>query len=237
MFQMIRAVVFDCDGVLSDNGSSWQLIHKQFGTGEDDGGEHQKTLEMFLDGEISEEEFVAHDIQLWRGVSPEIHRDDIMRCYSGVGLIEGAREVVEGLQKRGFFVAIVSSGVDIFVGAIANMLKVDDWVANGFEWDEDGWLVRGLPTRVFSHNKGLMVEKLARINGFEASQIISVGDSSTDLSMMIDGSHFIGFNPRRVRAKLAFEEAGVPVVNDKDLKLIWPYIFPGEQISTLDEAD
>jgi hypothetical protein len=55
--------------------------------------------------------------------------------------------------------------------------------------------------------------------------------------MMIDGSHFIGFNPRRVRAKLAFEEAGVPVVNDKDLKLIWPYIFPGEQISTLDEAD
>ncbi|RZD49029.1 MAG: hypothetical protein CXT66_05205 [Methanobacteriota archaeon] len=237
MFQMIRAVVFDCDGVLSDNGSSWQLIHKQFGTGEDDGGEHQKTLEMFLDGEISEEEFVDHDIQLWRGVSPEIHRDDIMRCYSGVGLIEGAREVVEGLQKRGFFVAIVSSGVDIFVGAIANMLKVDDWVANGFEWDEDGWLVRGLPTRVFSHNKGLMVEKLARINGFEASQIISVGDSSTDLSMMIDGSHFIGFNPRRVRAKLAFEEAGVPVVNDKDLKLIWPYIFPGEQISTLDEVD
>ena len=234
---MIRAVVFDCDGVLSDNGSSWQLIHKQFGTGEDDGGAHQKTLEMFLDGEISEEEFVAHDIQLWREVSPEIHRDDIMRCYSGVGLIEGAREVVEGLQKRGFFVAIVSSGVDIFVGAIANMLKVDDWVANGFEWDEDGWLVRGLPTRVFSHNKGLMVEKLARINGFEASQIISVGDSSTDLSMMIDGSHFIGFNPRRVRAKLAFEEAGVPVVNDKDLKLIWPYIFPGEQISTLDEAD
>jgi phosphoserine phosphatase len=237
MFQMIRAVVFDCDGVLSDNGSSWQLIHKQFGTGEDDGGEHQRTLEMFLDGEISEEEFVAHDIQLWRGVSPEIHRDDIMRCYSGVGLIEGAREVVEGLQKRGFFVAIVSSGVDIFVGAIANMLKVDDWVANGFEWDEDGWLVRGLPTRVFSHNKGLMVEKLARINGFEASQIISVGDSSTDLSMMIDGSHFIGFNPRRVRAKLAFEEAGVPVVNDKDLKLIWPYIFPGEHLSTLDEAD
>ncbi len=234
---MIRAVVFDCDGVLSDNGSSWQLIHKQFGTGEDDGGEHQRTLEMFLDGEISEEEFVAHDIQLWRGVSPEIHRDDIMRCYSGVGLIEGAREVVEGLQKRGFFVAIVSSGVDIFVGAIANMLKVDDWVANGFEWDEDGWLVRGLPTRVFSHNKGLMVEKLARINGFEASQIISVGDSSTDLSMMIDGSHFIGFNPRRVRAKLAFEEAGVPVVNDKDLKLIWPYIFPGEHLSTLDEAD
>ena len=228
---MIRAVVFDCDGVLSDNGSSWQLIHEYFGTGENDGGGHQKKLEMFLDGKISEEEFVAHDIQLWRGVSPEIHRDDIMRCYSGVGLIEGAREVVESLQARGVFVAIVSSGVDMFVGAIANMLKVDDWAANGFEWDENGWLVKGLPTRVLSHDKGLMVGKLARINGFDSSEIISVGDSSSDLSMMIEGSQFVGFNPRRTRAKVAFEEAGVPIIAEKDLRLIWPYIFPGENLS------
>tara|TARA_B100000686_G_C16762482_1_gene959599 strand:- start:1637 stop:2323 length:687 start_codon:yes stop_codon:yes gene_type:complete len=228
---MIRAVVFDCDGVLSDNGSSWQLIHSSFGTGTNDGGKHQKTLEMFLDGEISEEDFVSHDIELWREVSPDIHRDDIMRCYSGVGLIEGARNVVEGLQKRGVFVAIVSSGVDIFVGAIANMLKVDDWVANGFEWDEDGWLLGGLPTRVSSHNKGIMVDKLARINGFEPSEIVSVGDSSTDLSMMIEGSKFIGFNPRRERARKAFGEAEVPVVEKKDLRLIWPLIFPGEELA------
>ncbi len=228
---MIRAVVFDCDGVLSDNGSSWQMIHEHFGTGVNDGGEHQEKLEMFLDGKISEEDFVAHDIQLWKGVSPEIHRDDIMRCYSGVGLIEGVRSVVEELQARGVFVAIVSSGVDLFVGAIANMLKVDDWVANGFEWDEDGWLVNGLPTRVLSHNKGLMVEKLARINGFNASDIISIGDSSSDLSMMIEGSQFVGFNPRRKRAKSAFEDAGVPIVEEKDLRLVWPFIFPGEKLS------
>jgi|TARA_B100001996_G_scaffold27010_1_gene20760 phosphoserine phosphatase len=228
---MIRAVVFDCDGVLSDNGSSWQSIHEYFGTGGNDGGKHQEMLEMFLDGKISEEEFVAHDIQLWREASPEIHRDDIMRCYSGLGLIEGAREVVESLQSRGVFVAIVSSGVDMFVGAIANMLKVDDWAANGFEWDEDGWLVGGLPTRVLSHDKGLMVGKLARINGFDASEIISVGDSSSDLSMMIDGSQFVGFNPRRARAKVAFEEAGVPIILEKDLRLIWPFIFPGENLS------
>ena len=228
---MIRAVVFDCDGVLSDNGSSWQMIHRSFGTGEDDGGEHQEALEKFLDGKISEEEFVAHDIKVWREVRPEIHRDDIMRCYSGVGLIEGARKVVENLKKRGVFVAIVSSGVDIFVGAIANMLKVDDWVANGFEWDDEGWLLAGLPTRVLTHDKGIMVEKLARINGFEPSQIVSVGDSSTDLSMKIEGSKFIGFNPRRDRGLEAFMEAGVPVVEEKDLRLIWPLIFPGEEIS------
>tara|TARA_Y100001960_G_scaffold333916_1_gene442236 strand:+ start:4659 stop:5342 length:684 start_codon:yes stop_codon:yes gene_type:complete len=227
---MIRAVVFDCDGVLSDNGSSWQSIHQQFGTGSDEA--HQQTLEMFLDGEISEEEFVESDIELWKSVQTQIHRDDIMRCFSGIGLMDGARDVVEALQLKGVYVAIVSSGVDLFVGAIASMLKVDDWAANGFEWDDGGFLVRGLPTRVYSHNKGVMVEKLARINRFDASGIISVGDSSTDLSMMIEGSSFIGFNPRRTRAVDAFEEARVPIVQGKDLRMIWPHLFPGEEISS-----
>ncbi|MGB1559702.1 MAG: hypothetical protein ACPG9Q_04505, partial [Candidatus Thalassarchaeaceae archaeon] len=72
---------------------------------------------------------------------------------------------------------------------------------------------------------------------FEPSQIVSVGDSSTDLSMKIEGSKFIGFNPRRERAKEAFLEAGVPVVEEKNLTLIWPLIFPGEDIYPLDEID
>ena len=49
--------------------------------------------------------------------------------------------------------------------------------------------------------------------------------------MKIEGSKFIGFNPRRERALEAFMEAGVPVVEEKDLSLIWPLIFPGEEIS------
>ena len=222
------AVVFDCDGVLADNGSSWKNIHTKFGTDSEDGS-HKKTLELFLDGKITEEEFVEHDILLWKSVKSDIHRDDIMKCYSGVGLMKGARDVVEELQNRGIYVAIVSSGVDLFVGAIANMLKVDDWAANGFEWDEDGFLQRGLPTRVYSHDKGLMVDKLVRINGFDTSGIVSIGDSSTDLSMKIGESSFIGFNPARERALSSFLESGVPVVESKDLRDIWPHIFDGEE--------
>jgi len=219
---MIEAVAFDCDGVLADNGSSWEAIHREFGT------ENEETLQVFLDGRISEADFVEDDIRKWREVRPAIHRDDIMRCYSGAKLMEGAREVVEELQSRGVYVAIISSGVDLFVGAIASMLKVDDWASNGFEWDDGGWLVGGVPTRVFSHNKGLMVEKMVRINGFNDSAVVSVGDSSTDLSMKVGESRFIGFNPARERAFLAFGEAGVPIVEGKDLRKIWPYLFPEE---------
>jgi len=219
---MAEAVVFDCDGVLADNGSSWLAIHDYFGT------ENQETLELFLDGKVSEEEFVEADIRIWREVQEEIKKDDIMRCYSGIKLIQGAREVVEELKNRGVFVAIVSSGVDIFVGTIANMLKVDDWAANGFEWDKDDNLIGGIPTRVYSHRKGLMVEKLIEIHGFDEKKVFSVGDSSTDLSMKIGDSNFIGFNPVRERAIHAFEGSNVPIVFEKDLRKIWPLIF-GEE--------
>ena len=216
---MAEAVVFDCDGVLADNGSSWLAIHDYFGT------ENRETLELFLDGKVSEEEFVEADIRKWKSVQPEINKDDIIRCYSGIKLIPGAREVVEELKKRGVFVAIVSSGVDIFVGTIANMLKVDDWAANGFEWDEDNNLIGGIPTRVFSHKKGMMVEKLIQIHEFNPKNVFSVGDSSTDLSMKIGNSNFIGFNPIRERAIQEFEKADVPIIYEKDLREIWPIIF------------
>ena len=221
----VTAVVFDCDGVLTDNGSSWQNIHSKFGTDSADGGSHKKTLEMFLDGKITEEEFVEHDIRLWKSVKSDIHRDDIMRCYSGVGLMEGARDVVEELHNRGIYVAIVSSGVDLFVGAIANMLKVDDWAANDFSWDEEGFLSGPAPSMVDSHDKGLMVKKLSEINKFIPEKIWSIGDSSTDLSMQIPNSNFIGFNPARQRSLDAFKNANVPIVLERDLRMIWPIIF------------
>ena len=227
----ISAVVFDCDGVLTDNGSSWQNIHDNFGT------ENRDTLERFLNREISDDEFMADDIRLWTTVQPRIHRDDIMRCYSGITLMAGARDVVRELQSRGVFVAIVSAGVDVFVSAIATMLKVDDWVANGFDWDEDSWLRGPSPARVNSHEKGVLVEKLSRIEGIEPQGIVSVGDSSTDLSMMIAGSRFIGFNPARQRAVDAFRDAGVPVVEGNDLRDIWAHLFEGEAFPDSGERD
>ena len=228
---MLEAIVFDCDGVLADNGSSWQTIHEHFGT------DNKESLALFLDREISEAEFVEDDIRRWREVQPDIHRDDIMRCYGGIRLMDGARNVVSELQARGVYVAIVSSGVDLFVGTIANMLKVDDWAANGFEWDEDGWLLDGLPTRVYSHEKGLMVDKLIDINGFDPAGVVSVGDYSTDLSMQVRDSRFIGFNPASQRAISDFENAGVPIVVEKDLREIWPYLYAGESFSDSNKRD
>jgi phosphoserine phosphatase len=209
-------VVFDCDGVLVDAVSSWRTLHDAFGT------DNALNLNRFIRGEISDVEFMRSDIQMWKAVVNPIHRDDLFRAYAGVALMPGAREVVAKLQDAGVFVAIVSAGVDLFVSSIASMLKVDDWIANGFVFDEEGYLTDEGVCRLHATGKGEIITKLLKMNDLDVARCVSVGDSEMDLSMMVEGSRFIGFNPTRDSSKEAFEAAGVPVVNVKDLQAILP---------------
>ena len=211
-------VVFDCDGVLVDAVSSWRTLHDHFGT------DNSENLQRFIRGEISDVEFMRLDIAKWKTIENPIHRDDLFRAYAGVQLMEGARELVQRLQDAGIFVAIVSAGVDLFVASIAAMLKVDDWIANGFEFNEDDTLSDEGVCRLHATGKGEIITKLLNMNNLQPEGCVSVGDSEMDLSMKIDGGHFIGFNPTRESSMEAFEKAGVPIVTGKNLIDIAPYL-------------
>ena len=119
------------------------------------------------------------------------------------------------------FKRVFITGIGGFLGSHV----ADEFLLLGYEVSGNDNLIGGLPTRVYSHKKGIMVEKLMQIHGFDSKKIFSVGDSSTDLSMKIGKSKFIGFNPVRERAILEFEKASVPIVFEKDLREIWPIIF------------
>ena len=214
MVSVCRCVVFDCDGVLVDSVSSWKTLHDGFGT------DNSKNLSRFIAGEISDVEFMRSDIAMWKAIRNPIHEDELFRMYSGVALMKGARETVQQLQDAGVYVAIVSAGVDLFVSSIAAMLKVDDWIANGFEFDEDGFLSDNGICRLHASGKGDVINRLMEMHGFAPGEIVSVGDSEMDLSMMIEGSHFIGFNPSRESSLNAFTNADVPIVTEKDLSKI-----------------
>ena len=56
----IDSLIFDCDGVLVDAVSSWRTLHDHFGT------DNEKNLQLFIDGELSDVEFMRSDIQLWK---------------------------------------------------------------------------------------------------------------------------------------------------------------------------
>jgi HAD superfamily PSPase-like hydrolase len=217
-FPLPTCVVFDCDGVLVDAVSSWRTLHDHFGT------ENSQNLQRFIRGEITDVEFMRFDIRLWKEVQDPIYRDELFRAYSGVKLMQGAREVVEELQQRGVFVAIVSVGVDLFVSSIVGLLKVDDWIANGFLFNDDDTLSDEGVCRLHATGKGEIIQRLLDMNGLEAKDCVSVGDSEMDLSMQIEGSRFIGFNPSRASLSEAFVKSNVPIVVEKDLRAIRPFL-------------
>tara|TARA_B110000467_G_scaffold141390_1_gene142088 strand:+ start:88 stop:924 length:837 start_codon:yes stop_codon:yes gene_type:complete len=211
-------VVFDCDGVLVNAVSSWRTLHDHFGT------DNETNLQRFIRGEITDDEFMRSDIRMWKEIQNPITRDELFRAYSGVKLMDGTRDVIEKLQANGVFVAIVSAGVDLFVASIASMLKVDDWIANGFIFNDDDSLSDEGVCRLHAVGKGEVIHRLLKMNGLDAKNCVSVGDSEMDLSMHIDGSRFIGFNPTRDSSIAAFESADIDVVHGKDLRAILPYL-------------
>ena len=211
-------VVFDCDGVLVDAVSSWRTLHDHFGT------DNALNLQRFIRGEITDDEFMRSDIRMWKEIQDPISRDELFRAYSGVKLMEGARHVVEKLQANGVFVAIVSAGVDLFVASIASMLKVDDWIANGFTFNDDDTLSDEGVCRLHATGKGDVILRLLEMNNLDAKNCVSVGDSEMDLSMQVEGSRFIGFNPNRESSIDAFNSAGVQVIHRKDLREILQFL-------------
>ena len=104
------------------------------------------------------------------------------------------------------------------------MLKVDDWIANGFEFNTDDTLSDNGICRLHASKKNLIIDKILKMQGFNAADCISVGDSEMDLSMQVEGSRFIGFNPTRESSKQAFAAAGVPVIYEKNLMAIKPHL-------------
>lgn len=217
MVDIPKVVVFDCDGVLVDSVSSWKTLHDYFGT------DNSLNLQRFINGELTDVEFMRSDIQMWKEIKDPIFRDELFRSYSGVKLMPGAKELIRELKEAGIFVAIVSAGVDLFVSSIAAMLKVDDWIANGFKFNEDDTLSDEGICRLHATKKDVVIEKILNMHGFEAKDCVSVGDSEMDLSMQVEGSRFIGFNPSRESSLVAFKDSGVPIVFEKDLLKLKPH--------------
>ena len=218
MVDIPKVVVFDCDGVLVDSVSSWKTLHDYFGT------DNSLNLQRFINGELTDVEFMRSDIQMWKEIKDPIFRDELFRSYSGVKIMPGAKELIQELKEAGIFVAIVSAGVDLFVSSIAAMLKVDDWIANGFKFNEDDTLSDEGICRLHATKKDVVIEKILNMHGFEAKDCVSVGDSEMDLSMQVEGSRFIGFNPSRESSLSAFKDSGVPIVFEKDLLKLKPHL-------------
>jgi len=169
-------IVFDLDGVLVEEPSSWWTLHKAFGTFE----VSRENLYAYEAGKIDYPEFMRRDIRLWG----QRNIWEVEALLQNFTLNQGASEICNVLQQQGYKLAIVSAGIDILARTVSEKLGIEYWVSNGLEVDIQGNLTGEGIFRVDLIEKHLALKKLLRPLRVELSNVIAIGDSKYDIPLM-----------------------------------------------------
>lgn len=195
------------DGTLVDVASSWAAVHAHFGE------QNAEGLRRFLADEIDDEEFIRTDIEIWRRHAPAISHDDLVRILDDVPLMPGARELFDGLRRRGVHTAIVSGGIDLLAHRLARELRIDVALANGFRFAPDGRLTGEGIVRVPIHGKEGVLGRLQEQLGCSPEETASVGNSAIDVGLFRRSRLGIAFLPEDEEVRAGAHR----IVTERDL--------------------
>lgn len=182
-------VCFDMDGTLTTVRSSWRWVHECFEV------DNEPSYQAFINGEISQQEFMREDIRLWMEKKPGVTLGDIARTFQTMPLIGGIQETVACLEDNGIACVIVSGGVDLAAKMLVNEFGFDDYIAFEICADEDGRLTGEGMLHLDLHNKGVNVRQFTEKYSTTKERTVSIGNSFTDIPMFENSGLSIAFNP------------------------------------------
>jgi len=172
-----RLAAFDLDGTLLEHDSSWAALHRHFGTAHLGAA----SLRLYSEGKIDYREFMRRDIRSW---PKPLTKTEISAILSGYKIRREAPQTVEELHRRGIKTAIVSSGIDILAEKVASRLGIDNWVANGLRFDNNGRVLPRGVGRVDPTRKDRAYLRLLSRLGIRRQDTIAVGDTIYDLAFL-----------------------------------------------------
>ena len=212
-------VIFDMDGVLTRDRSSWTFVHDMMGVS------NEHNLKAFIEGRIDEDEFIRSDIALWHGVDPDINIRKIARFFRELRLIDGIQETVACLHYNGMKCVICSGGIDLAAKMIADEYGFDDYAAVTLLTDENGRLTGEGRKGVDLSDKGVSTRTFIEKYKTTPERTVSIGNSFTDIKMFENTGLSIAFNPEDDGTG----EAADHVVVSKNIADILDYIIPSEE--------
>jgi HAD superfamily phosphoserine phosphatase-like hydrolase len=172
----IKLLAFDVDGTLTE-GFSWERFHKIAGITPEEDRRWQD--DYYIRQKITFAEWMK--LLEDRYVESRKTEADFMEVADKIVFKPHAEQVIRQLQKM-YEVCLVSSGLNIFVSAVAKRLSIKNYNANfSFECHPDG-TIRRLAYKT--------TERLAKVNflkniciqrSLQPEQIVFVGDSYNDL--------------------------------------------------------
>lgn len=204
---MIKLIAFDLDNVLID-GEAIDEIGKLMGIEDEIADITQKAMEGKIDFETALKERVA----LLKGASV----DEIKKTMENIQLMEGAKETIEELKKRGYKIATISGSFEF----IANRLKDElglDYAFSNILHEENGSLTGEVSGPLVTGSKADVLEDIIKMENISAEECAAVGDGANDISMLELAKMGIAFN-----AKPVLREMADVIIEKRDLKELLP---------------
>ena len=201
-----KLAVFDFDSTLMD-GETLEFFAQELGIRD----KVKAITDKAMRGELDFFESLKERVSYLKGLPVE-KVDEICK---NLPLMNGAKEVVNGLKEKGYKVVCFSGGFRNATAYFKDILGLDAEFSNILH-SKDGLLTGYVGGEMmFNDSKGQMLCRLQRLLDVSKENTIAVGDGANDLSMFRYAGKRIAFC-----AKPILKENADIIINDKDLKLI-----------------
>jgi len=206
----LRLVIFDLDGTLTKIESTWQYIHEKLGTWH----VGKLSAEDYWKGRIDYLRWAELDSYMWRGL--KLAR--LKSIVNAVPYVDGAKETVAELRRRGKLSGIVSAGISLLSDRVCKELGMDFAVANKLHVFR-GRMTGGVTVNVSLDEKPLVMRRVAGHWGCSLRECAVVGDNSFDLPS--EAGLRIAFNPKDTQIAKTCDV----IVKGTDMRGILPHIL------------
>lgn len=169
-------VAFDIDGTLTPIKSSWSYVHKVLNTLK----RAESIAKQFFEGFISYDEWITHDLSLWKGLSLDTFNKILLSIPWRSG-IESIRKLKNKYANDVLFIA-VSGGFNQLGKRAVEELGFDAYI--GVEIDYESNRLNGKAKFYPEYNdKGRLLKDLLQQKHINVEKIICVGDNINDIGL------------------------------------------------------